>query len=157
MNRPRQVKLRSRLGSDSGSIEDRSGYLTSFVAVSSIRAVDRRCLIGNHQYGSIDQFQLWSTLTTDLWILTLGLAERTVHKTGAGARARGAGCACPVPRLRAGADLDGLHRGLGLGLGLVDHAVGADDRRFGRNRLLVNDRALLRLQVLHDVIGRRPP
>jgi hypothetical protein len=75
------------------------------------------------------------------------------QKTGAAGAFPRRRFASPVWRLRAGADLDGLHRGLGLGLGLINDAVGADDGRFGRDRLLVNDRAFLRLHILHDVLG----
>src|SRR5262245_6356821 len=49
------------------------------------------------------------------------------------------------------ADPDGLHRVLGLDAGLVDDPVAADDGVLGRHRLLVDDRALLRLDILHDV------
>src|SRR5581483_1918634 len=50
------------------------------------------------------------------------------------------------------ADLDALHAGLGFRVGLVDCPTRADDRRGRVERLLVDDRAFLRLHVLYDVI-----
>src|SRR4051812_37780679 len=54
------------------------------------------------------------------------------------------------------ADLDGLHAAFSFGARLVDRARGADDGHRRVRRLLVDDRALLGLDVLHDVklVGR---
>lgn len=61
----------------------------------------------------------------------------------------------PTPALLGRAHLDGFHRVLRLDTGLVDHAVVADRRVFGRRWLLIHDRAFLRLHVLNHVIGCR--
>src|ERR1043166_6245696 len=53
------------------------------------------------------------------------------------------------------ADLDGLQRALGLCSAVINHPVAADDRHLLRDRLLVDDLALLRLDVLDHVIGSR--
>src|SRR5947209_3617529 len=52
-------------------------------------------------------------------------------------------------------DLDGLQRALGLRSAVIDHPVAADDRHLFRDRLLVDDFALLGLDVLDHVIGSR--
>src|SRR3954453_16603352 len=49
------------------------------------------------------------------------------------------------------ADLDGLHAGFSFGARFVDRARWADDGHGRVRRLLVDDCALLRLDVLHDI------
>ena len=53
--------------------------------------------------------------------------------------------------LLVGADLDGLHPGLRFGARFIDGTSGRHDGLRCHRRLLINDRALLRRGVLHDV------
>lgn len=58
----------------------------------------------------------------------------------------------PVGRSLPTARIEGLQR---FGAGLEHRAIAQDRHRRGRFGLLVHDRALLRLHVLHDVVFRR--
>src|SRR5205823_6962326 len=82
-----------------------------------------------------------------------GIPEEQTKKRPAAAS--GPSRLCTAETLFGVADLDGLHRTLGLGAAVIDRSHGADDRVFARGRLLVDDLAALRLDVLHDVVRCR--